>query len=210
MTQKIINGFPQFFSFTYLSGKYSGTSATESLESHTEIDLQHDLAGDSIRITEEDINLLTVVRDGAILLYDEGFEISGTNKIKIYPGLLENEVIQFKKFIGISGVVESPIDTFPPSEGLGYDQLIQEATVYTDNSQPSINSSGVALDPEGQKTRINTSFSLSDGRVDVYINSSRVSVNDGIWSIFGDNTIELNDDYSETRMKVDIVKQRVG
>ena len=207
MTQKIINGFPQYFSYTYLNGKYYGTEITEANELHTDINLQFDLVGDSITVKEEEIELLTIMRDGSILLDNQGFQFIAENQIRVIPGLLENEVVQIKKFVGVSGAVET-VQVLPPIQPQGYPQLVQEATFYTDNSTLPVN--GVAAVVYEGKTRLITSFVIDEGRTDVYINSSRVSVNDGIWSFIDSNTIELNDDYSSTRMKVDVVNQRVG
>jgi hypothetical protein len=128
MTQKITNGFPQYFSFTYLNGKYDGTASTEAAEDYTDINLQSDLIGDSITATEDEIELLTVMRDGAILLDGQGFEFIGTNQIRITPGLLENETVQIKKFTGVSGLIET-VPVMPPVGSVGSSQTIQETDI---------------------------------------------------------------------------------
>lgn len=208
MSQKIINGFPQYFSYTYLSGKFYGTPATQENEEFTEINTQSQLIGDSIEVTQEEESLVTVFRDGAFLHKDQGYQIVAPNIIRISPGLLDTETLEIKKLVGASGVVEN-ITALPPVSGSGgYSQTIDEASVYTDNSTNPTN----ALAPTvvGGKTRITSEFTLNEGRVDVYINGFRSSINDGVWVFVNNNTIELNDNYSAVRMKVDIIKQKVG
>lgn len=208
MSQKIYNGFPQFFSFTYLSGKFYGNLLTQAEESFTDINIQSQLVGDAITIDQSDVNLLHVVRDGSFLHLDQGFEVIEPNVVRIWPGLLSTEVVEFKKLVGASGVVQNIPTVDPVNNPDGYSQTITEATVYTDMSKVAINAFEAILF-EG-KTRITPHFDLNDGRIDVYINSQRVSINDGVWSIVDPTTIELNDNYSAVRMKVDIIKQRVG
>jgi hypothetical protein len=208
MTQKVFNGFPQYFSYTYQTGKFFGSAITQANEALTIINLQSDLIGDSITLDINDIGLITVIRDGAVLLEDQGFELVGPNTIAVWPGLLETEVLQIKKLVAASGIVEI-IPVVPPVTGSGgYPQDIIEATVYTDNFKPAINAFPATL--FAAKTRITTQFFLNEGRIDLYLNNTRVSINDGIWEIIDSTTIELNDDYSATRMKVDIIKQKVG
>ena len=208
MTQKIINGFPQYFSYTYLSGKYFGTEITEANQDYTEINLETELIGDSIALDNTESHLVTIVRDGAVLLESHGYEITSNNVIKIFPGLLRNETIEIKKLVGASGVVEN-ITVVPPIGGsAGQPQVINEATIYTDNSETPANALGAIL--LAGKTRLTTHFFLNEGRIDVYINGFRSSINDGIWTLVDTNTIELDDDYSTVKMKVDIVKQKVG
>lgn len=207
MTQKVVNGFPQYFSYTYLAGKYFGTPLTQTGEEYTDVNLQSDLIGDSITVDHIEAPLLTIIRDGAFLHEDQGYEIIAANTIRIFPGLLENETVEFKKLVGASGVVEV-IPTVPPVTATGYNQTITEATVYTDNSLSPVNAfAAIVL---AGKTRISTQFPLNEGRVDVYINGTRSSKNDGVWVLADATTIEFNDNYSAVRMKVDIIKQKVG
>lgn len=208
MSQKVFNGFPQYFAYTYLTGKFHGNNLTQAQESHTDINLQSELVGDSILMESNELGLLTVIRDGATLLDDQGWELISPNTVRIWPGLLETETLQFKKLVGASGVIET-ISTVPPVAGTGgYPTQVVEATVYTDGFNTPINSfPAIVL---AGKTRISTHFFLDEGRVDVYLNNTRVSINDGIWTIADNTTIELDDDYSATRMKVDIIRQKVG
>lgn len=208
MSQKIFNGFPQYFSYTYLVGKFFGNTTTQAQESHTDINLQNELVGDILTMENNEVGLLTVIRDGATLIDDQGWELISPNTIRIWPGLLSTETLQFKKLVGVSGIIEAIPSVPPTSNPSGYPTEIIEATVYTDNFKPSINAfSAITL---AGKTRISTQFLLDEGRVDVYINSTRVSLNDGIWIMADNTTIELDDDYSATRMKVDIIRQKVG
>lgn len=208
MTQKVANGFPQFYAFTSQSGKFFGTPTTQALEAYTDINLQNQLVGDSISILAEELPLLTVFRDGSYLHESQGFELIAPNLVRVFPGLLDTETIEFKKLVAASGVITTIPEVPPTPDSNGYVQTIQEATIYTDNFIPAIH----ALPPIvlAGKTRITTEFLINTGRIDVHINGKRVSVNDGIWSIVDVNTIELNDDYSAVRMKVDIIKQKVG
>jgi hypothetical protein len=208
MTQKVVNGFPQYFAYTYLTGKFYGTPTTQSFMAYTDIDLQSQLVGDGIGISLEDSGLISIFRDGAFLHQSQGYDIVGSNVIRVFPGLLDTETIEVKKLTGASGVVSS-IPVAPPVSGTsGYVQSMIEATVYTDNSIPSIR----ALPPIvfGGKTRITAEFLLNEGRVDVYINGYRSSSNDSTWTIINTNTIELSEDFSTVKMKVDIIKQKVG
>ena len=208
MSQKIISGFPQYFAYTYQSGKYYGTPVTQLNELFTDINTQTDLIGDSIEVSSEESNLITIVRDGSFLHESQGYEVIGSNIIRVIPGLLDTETVEVKKLIAVSGVLET-IPVEPPSAGnSGYAQTISEATVYTDGSVPSVNA--LPAITIANKTRITTEFLLNGGRFDVYINGSRSSINDGTWVLADSNTIEFNDDYSAVRMKVDIIKQKVG
>ena len=208
MTQKVFNGFPQYYAFTTQSGKFYGTPVTQADETFTDINLQSQLIGDSISILINEAPLLTVYRDGAFLHESQGFEIIAPNIVRISPGLLDTETVEFRKLIAASGVVEM-IPAVPPVVGNeGYVHTINEATVYTDNSVAPINAlPAVTL---ASKTRITAEFDLDEGRIDVYINGFRSSINDGVWILVDLNTIELQDDYSATKMKVDIIKQKVG
>lgn len=208
MTQKIVNGFPQFHEITYLTGSYIGTPSDQLVQTHKDINLQTDLVGDSISITQAEGGILSVIRDGAYLHKDQGYDIIAPNIVRLFQGLLAGEEVEFKKLAGASGVV-TVIPTVPPvTSGDGYEQTISEATVYTDDSVPAV----LAFSPtlNAGKTRISTQFPLNVGKVDVYINGTRSSINDGIWTLVDPTTIELNDDYSTVKMKVDIVKQIVG
>lgn len=208
MSQKVFNGFPQYFSYTYQAGKFFGTLANQVQESFIDVNLQSELIGDSMTLEASETDVLTIVRDGIVILEDQGWELIAPNIVRIFPGLLSYEVLQFKKLVGASGVVESiPIIPPVPSSG-GYPQTVTEATVYTDAFKPAINAFEAIV--ISSKTRITAQFFLDEGRIDVYINSTRVSANDGIWTLVDNATIELNDDYSATRMKVDIIRQKVG
>jgi hypothetical protein len=209
MTQKIVGGFPQYYALTHLVSKFYGDNTTQVNQDHTDIDLLNPpLGGDPITVTEVDINLLSVTRDGATLYVDQGFDIIAPNVLRLFPGLLNNETVEFRKLVGASGVIET-IPSIPPTAGAGgYPQTIVEATVYTDNSIVAVNAFAPIVIVG--KTRISTHFAINEGKLDVFINGSRVSVNDGIWSLVDSTTIELNDDYSAIKMKVDIVKQKVG
>lgn len=208
MTQKIFNGFPQYYAFTTQSGKFYGTPSTQINESHTDINLQSQLIGDSISISIEEIAFLSIYRDGAYLYESQGFDIIAPNIVRVSPGLLDTETVEFKKLIAASGVVEM-IPSVPPVAGSeGYVHTINEATVYTDNSIAAVNALP-AVTLTG-KTRITAEFDLDEGRVDVYINGYRSSINDGSWIFADANTIEFQDDYSAVKMKVDIIKQKVG
>lgn len=208
MSQKIVNGFPQFYALTHLVSEFYGTALTQLNQNHTDVDLQAPHYGDQISADVLDVGLLTVTRDGATLYLDQGFEIVAPNILRVFPGLLDGETLQFKKLVGASGVVET-IQTVPPVPGSGgYAQEILEATIYTDDSVAAINAfSPVIL---AGKTRISTHFALNEGKIDVFLNGSRVSVNDGIWFFADSTTIELDDNYSTTKMKVDITRQKVG
>ena len=208
MSQRIINGFTQYFSYTYLSGKFYGTPTTQVNEDFTDVNTQADLIGDSIQIDEEDEGVISAYRDGAFLHVGQGFEIIAPNVVRITPGLLDTETFEIKKLVGASGVVEN-IPVVPPTPGAGgYNQTINEASVYTDSSATPINAFAPVV--VAGKTRITPEFTLNEGKVDVFINGFRVSVNDGVWTFADSDTIELNDNYSATRMKVDIIKQKVG
>ena len=208
MTQKVFNGFPQYYAFTTQSGKFYGTPVTQAFEESTDINLQSQLVGDSISITIDELPLLTVYRDGAYLHESQGFEVIAPNVVRISPGLLDTETVEFKKLIAASGVVEMIPPVPPVVDDSGYEHTIQEATAYTDNSVAAVNAfAPVTL---AGKTRITTEFTLDEGRIDVYINGGRSSVNDGVWILADSNTIELQDDYSAVKMKVDIIKQKVG
>jgi hypothetical protein len=208
MSQKIFNGFPQYFSYTYQTGKYFGTLATQVQESFTDVNLQSELIGDSITLEANETGVVSIVRDGAVLLEDQGWELIAPNIVRIFPGLLDSEVVEFKKLVGASGVIET-IPVVPPAPGPGgYPQNVIEATVYTDAFKPAVNAfEAIVL---SSKTRITAQFLLDEGRIDVYINNTRVSANDNIWTLVDNTTIELDDDYSATRMKVDIIRQKVG
>ncbi len=208
MSQRIINGFPQYFSYTYLSGKFYGTPTTQVNEDFTDVNTQSDLIGDSIQIDEEDEGIILAYRDGAFLHVGQGFEIIAPNTVRITPGLLDTETFEIKKLVGASGVIEN-IPVVPPVPGSGgYNQTINEASVYTDSSATPINAFAPVV--VSGKTRITPEFTLNEGKVDVFINGFRVSINDGVWSFADTDTIELNDNYSAIRMKVDIIKQKVG
>lgn len=205
--QKIINGFPQFFDYTYLKSIYSGTLATQVQKTHTDINTLTGCIGDKINLKESNIHLLTIIRDGAALIEDEGFELIAENLIRVTPGLLQDEVIELKLFTGIDGSVTS-IQSIPPATpDVGYPQTVQEATVWTDNSQSSVNAYAPTV--YAGRTRIKTHFDLV-GRIDIYVNSRRIGKNAGLWSQIDNNTIDLNDDYSTSNMLVEIVKQVVG
>ena len=208
MTQKIINGFPQFHEITHLSGSYFGTALDQTNQDHTDINLQSGLVGDSITITEQEAGILSVYRDGAYLHKDQGYDIIAPNIVRIFRGLLNGEEVEFKKLAGASGLV-TIIPTVPPVLGSsGYDQTIEEATVYTDDSIPAINAYSPIVN--AGRTRLSTHFNINAGKIDVYINGTRSSINDGVWTFVDSTTIELNDDYSSVKMKVDIIKQIVG
>ena len=208
MTQKVVNGFPQFHDFTYLTGSYIGTLADQSVQTHKDINLQTDLVGDSITITSDEGNILLVMRDGAYLHKDQGYDIIAPNIVRLFKGLLAGEEVEFKKLTGTSGVV-TVIPTAPVASGTdGYTQTIIEATVYTNDSVPPIHAFSPIVN--AGKTRISTQFQINVGKVDIYINGTRSSINDGVWTLVDPTTIELNDDYSTVKMKVDIVKQIVG
>jgi hypothetical protein len=208
MSQKIVNGFPQFYALTHLVSEFYGTALTQLSQDHTDVDLQAPQYGDQISVDVLDIGLLTVTRDGATLYLDQGFEIVAPNVLRVFPGLLDGETLQFKKLVGASGLIET-IPTVPPVPGSGgYAQEILEATIYTDDSVAAINAFSPVL--LAGKTRISTHFALNEGKIDVFLNGSRVSVNDGIWFFADSTTIELDDNYSTTKMKVDITRQKVG
>lgn len=208
MTQKVVNGFPQYFSYTYLSGAFYGTPVTESVSSHTDINLQSDLQGDSIDILPEESGILSVFRDGVFLHESQGYEIIAPNVVRVFGGLLDTETVEFKKLVGASGVIEQIPVHDPVVSSAGHPHSISEATVYTDGSVAAVN--GLEAVVINGKTRITAEFSLNEGRIDVYINGTRSSVNDNIWELVDSDTIELNEDYSSVKMKVDIIKQKVG
>lgn len=206
--QSIVNGFPQFQDFTYLKSKYYGTTATQAFKPHTDINVQSGTVGDSIQVDSDTVGLLTIVRDGAVLMVEEGFELIAPNVVRLYPGLLATESIEFKFLTGVSGVLNYiPVAPPVPSSD-GYDQTVTEALVFTDNSELPVG----AFPPTvvASKTRITTQFEIDAGRLDVYLNGRRAGAHSGLWSIIDQNTIELNDDYSTVKMQVEIVKHIVG
>lgn len=208
MTQKVVNGFPQYFDFIYLRSKFHGSAATQADQTKTDIDLVNDVIGDPITVDAQNLNLLQVQRDGAFLHPDQGFELIAPNQVRVTPGLLVGEVVEFLMFTGQSGVINQ-IPTIDPAPGPdGVDQTLREACVYTDGSQSEINAFPASL--SGGVTRITTHFDTDIGRTDVYFNGIRVSENSGAWTRVDENTIDLNDDYSATKMKVEIVNNLVG
>lgn len=206
--QSIVKGFPQFQDFTYLNSKYYGTTATQAVKTHTDVNVQSGTVGDPIQVDSDTVGLLTVVRDGAVLMVEEGFEIIAPNVLRLYPGLLATESVEFKFLTGVSGVLNY-IPVAPPVPSAdGYDQTVSEALVYTDNSQLPVGAFPPTL--VAGKTRITTQFEIDAGRLDIYINGRRAGAHSGVWSIIDQNTIELNDNYSTVTMQVEIVKQIVG
>lgn len=208
MTQKISNGFPQYFDFTYLKSRFFGTIATQADQTKTDIDLVNDTVGDVIQVDNSTLNLLEVSRDGAHLHEDQGFELIAPNIIRVVPGLLDNETLEFSFFTGSSGVVTQIPVIDPAPGGDGIDQTFFEALAYTDNSSAPINAFNAFVILG--KTRVTAQFTIDVGRVDVYLNGTRAGANSGLWTLVDPTTIELDDDYSTTKMKVEIVKQIVG
>ncbi|MDD3412408.1 MAG: hypothetical protein PHY47_00245 [Lachnospiraceae bacterium] len=208
MTQKIHKGFPQFHSFAWLRSKFYGTLATQSDQSKTDINLQSDTVGDSINIDSSNLSLLTVMRDGAFLHLDQGYELIAPNTIRVWPGLLNQETVEFMFFTGVNGIMEYIPEAPPAPSQDGYAQTIDEALVYTDNSETPVNAFAPIL--FGGKTRISTHFQIDNGKIDVYVNGGRVGIHSGVWSVLDANTIELDQDYSADKMKIEIVKQRIG
>ncbi len=208
MSQKIVNGFPQFTSFTYLKSKFFGTPLTQADQEKTDINLVTETTGDQIPLVEDTIHLLTVVRNGATLIVEQGFELVSENIIRVVPGLLQTETLEFRFFTGVDGVVET-IPVAPPVPGVeGYPQTTTEGFCFTDGSGTEVNCFPATV--LVGRTRISTQFDLDEGRIDVYINGNRIGVHSGIWTLIDINTIELDDDYSSDKMKVEIVKQIVG
>jgi hypothetical protein len=208
MTQKVVNGFLQFHHYTWLKSKFVGTLATQLANIKTDIDLVNDTTGDSITVDAQDVNLLRVVRDGASLIESQGYSIIAPNQVRLTPSLLQNETVEFYFFTAASGVIET-IPVVPPTPGVeGYSQTLSEALVWTDGSSSEVGAfAPVVL---GGKTQITTHFDIDAGRIDVYINGTRVGIHSGVWIVVDQDTIELDDDYSSTNMKVEIVKQIVG
>ena len=208
MTQKIINGFPQYQDYTWKRAKFHGTSFTQIDRQKTDINLQLDVIGDPIQVNENTISLLHVYRDGVWLHPDQGFELIGENTIRISPGLLMSESIEFMFFTGASGVLNYiPVAPPVPSED-GYNQTVFEAIAFTNNEHPTVNAFAPTL--INGKTRLTFHFPITQGRIDVYLNGTRAGQHSGLWTIIDDTTIELNDDYSAETMKVELVKQIVG
>lgn len=208
MTQQVVNGFPQFHSFTWKRSKFHGNAGTQLDQTKTDIDIQSGTIGDSIQVDVDTLPLLTVQRDGAFLHPDQGYELVSANTIRVVPGLLDGETVEFLFFTGVSGVLDY-IPVAPTVPGVdGYDQTLSEAIVFTDNSQLPINAYAPSLTLG--KTRITTHFEIDAGRIDVYINGGRAGIHSGIWTFIDANTIELNDDFSSLATKVEIVKQIVG
>jgi hypothetical protein len=208
MSQKVVNGFLQSHNYTWLKSKFIGTLATQNSQIKTDIDLVNDTIGEAMTLVAADTNLLRVVRDGAVLIESQGYELTAPNQIRITPGILQSEVIEFSLFTGVSGVIET-IPSLPPAPGgSGYDQQTYEALVWSDGSQIEVNAFAATV--VVGKTRITTHFDIDEGRVDVFINGTRVGIHSGVWSVVDQDTIELDDDYSSTNMKIEIVKNIVG
>lgn len=208
MLQKIINGFPQYYDLTYQRSYYVGTLATQIQKQKTDINLLTDCIGDQIHIDEDSLNLLSIVRDGASLIPGQGFELIAENTIRVSPGLLNGETLELKKLTGSNAILES-IPTVPPIvTSDGFDQTTIEAIIWTDGSESNHNANP-AIVVDG-KTRVSTLFSLDAGKVDIFINGKRYGKYAGVWSFVDSNTVELDNDYSTTKMYVEIVKQVVG
>lgn len=208
MTQRILNGFPQYFDFIYLRSKYFGNSITQADQTKTDIDLVNDTLGDVIVVDAQNLPLLQVLRDGAFLHPDQGFELIAPNQIRVTPGLLNGEVLEFMMFTGQSGAI-NVIPTVDPAPGPdGIDHTLNEAVLFTDGSGTETAAFPATL--AGGVTRIVTFFDLDVGRTDVYFNGTRLSTASNQYTLVNSTTIDLDDDYSSVRGEVVIVNQRVG
>lgn len=95
MAQQIINGFPQHFQTSYLKSKFTGTLATQTAQVQTDLNLIVDTTGDVINVDAPTLGLLQVSRDGALLIEGEGFTLLSPSNIRLTPGLLEGETVEF-------------------------------------------------------------------------------------------------------------------
>lgn len=208
MTQRVLNGFPQYFDFIYLRSKYFGTPVTQADQTKTDIDLVNDTLGDTITVDAQNLPLLQVLRDGAFLHPDQGYELIAPNQIRVTPGLLAGEVLEFLMFTGQSGAIQV-IPTVDPQPGPdGIDHTINEAVLFTDGS--GTESAAFPATLASGLTRIVTFFDLDVGRTDVYFNGTRLSATAGQYTLVNSTTIDLDDDYSAVKGRVEIVNQRVG
>lgn len=213
MPIQIINGFPQYFEIGHEYGRFYGNIITQENGTYTDIDLQSDLVGDAILFDIPEVQLMSITRDGAVLLNDAGYEIISSNVVRLTPQLLDGEIVEFKKLTAVADIGNIPVNPVPGAP-LAIEKTHTNAVSWTDASGASINAYPAFLDTG--KTRIRTHFTFSSDEIEVYINGQFISsallnsLNQAFWTIVDIDTIELDGDYSSMQTSVQIIKKTYG
>lgn len=213
MPVQVINGFPQYFEYGHQYSRFYGNAVTQAATAYTDIDLQSDTLGDVMTFDTPDVQLMTIVRDGATLLNDAGYEIIAPNVVRLTPGLIDGEIVEFKKLRAIAEVGNIPVDPTPGAP-IVVEKTQTNAIAWTDSSGANINAYPAFLD--SGKTRIRTQFVFDPDEIEVYINGQFISEamlnasNQPVWIIIDQDTIELDADYSAMKTSIQIIKKTYG
>ena len=210
MPIQIINGFPQYYELGYSYSRFRGSIVTEQSAAYSDIDLMNDTIGNPIPLIEEETYLLSIVRDGATLIETEGYEFISENVIRVIPGLLTGETLVFKKLYA-----KGEIGPIPKIATEHQAVVVSKETIsgvaWTDDDNLNINITDVTL--FGGKTRVRTDFEFTADQIEVYLNGQFIApemVNVSgvpLWKVVGSDTIELDGDYSNIRLGIQIVKK---
>ena len=210
MPIQIINGFPQYYEFGHYYSRFRGDIVTEQSTAYLDIDLMNDTIGNPIPLIEEDIHLLSIVRDGATLIEAEGYEFISENVVRIIPGLLTGETLVFKKLYAKGEVGPIPQIATEHQAAVMSKETIS-GVAWTDDDNLNINITDVTL--FGGKTRVRTDFEFTADQIEVYLNGQFIApemVNASVvplWKVVGSDTVELDGDYSNIHLGIQIVKK---
>lgn len=213
MPIQIINGFPQYFEFGHQYARFYGNALTQEFQDYTDIDLMTDTIGDPMSFEEADVQLMTITRDGATVLNDAGYDIIAQNVIRLTPGLLNGEIVEFKKLRAVAEIGNIPVDP-TPGEPVLVEKTQTEAVCWTDSSGADINAYPAYL--EGGKTAIKTHFVFDPEDIEIYINGQFISgamlneLNEPYWTVFSSDIILLDKDYSALKTNIQIIKKTYG
>lgn len=213
MPVQVINGFPQYFEYGHLYARFYGNAITQASQQYTDVDLQTDTIGDVMTFDNPDVQLMTIIRDGATLLNDAGYEIIAPNVVRITPGLLDGEIVEFKKLRAVAEIGNIPVDPTPGAP-IVVEKTQTNAVNWTDSSGANINSYPAFLN--AGNTRIRTHFVFDPDEIEVYINGQFISesmlnsLSQPFWTVVDVDTIELDGDYSAMKTSVQIIKKTYG
>lgn len=213
MPVQVINGFPQYFEYGHLYSRFYGNALTQASQQYTDIDLQSDTIGDAMTFNVPEVQLMTIIRDGATLLNDAGYEIISPNVVRLTPGLNDGEIVEFKKLHAVAEIGNIPVDPTPGAP-IVVEKTQTNSICWTDASGANINAYPAFL--ESGKTRIRTQFVFDPEEIEVYINGQYISeamlnaLSQPVWIVIDQDTIELDGDYSAMTTSVQIIKKTYG
>jgi len=213
MPVQVINGFPQYFEIGHTYSRFYGNAITQASQAYTDIDLQTDTIGDAMMFDIPEVQLMTIVRDGATLLNDAGYSIVSPNVVRLVPGLLDGEIVEFKKLHAVAEIGNIPVDPTPGAP-IVVEKTSTEAVCWTDGSGADINSYPAFL--EVGKTRIRTHFTFDPEEIEIFVNGQYTSGSmlngsaQPVWTVVDVDTIELDGDYSTMKTSIQITKKTYG